>query len=129
MSEVALEPGPSSADRLRRVHLGMIDAVLGGGGHGRVAELAAAELGGSVAIVLPGLEVAVVRPPAAARHLGAVRRYVTDRLLGRPAEVPAALNAEAPSARATSGSARCCCSTAPRRPSPPTCSRSRRSPC
>jgi sugar diacid utilization regulator len=61
---------------LRRIHLGMIDAVLAGEGLGRVAELAAAELGGSVRIELPALDISV-----ASSRLAGVRARVA-------AEVP-----------------------------------------
>jgi DNA-binding PucR family transcriptional regulator len=67
----------------------MIDAVLAGGGVEPVAALAAERLGGTVAIVLPAVDVEVGAPPR-------LSRYVADRLLGRPARVPRDVVAEVP---------------------------------
>jgi sugar diacid utilization regulator len=95
----APEPAPLSlVERLRGVHLAMVDAVLGGDGLERVAELAAEAAGGAVAIVVPRHDVAVAFPPAspAADALGALRRYVAERARDRPTRVPAGLTAEAP---------------------------------
>ncbi len=79
--------GPTLVERLRGVHLAMVDAVLGGEGLERVAELAAEAIGGPVAIVVPRHDVAVVRgwsgadgPRAAV--LGALRRYAGERSRG-----------------------------------------------
>ena len=99
MSARAHESAPlgrsaAAVEGLRRVHLGMIDAVLAGEGLARVAALAARELGGAVAIVLPAVDVAVAAPRLGDDRLAAVGRYVTERVLGRPAEVPAELVAE-----------------------------------
>ncbi len=90
--------GRSLVERLRAVHLEMVGAVLGGSGLGRVAELAAEAAGGSVAVVVPRLGLAVAAPEgsAAAAALPALRRYVADRVKDRPTQVPAALAAEAP---------------------------------
>jgi hypothetical protein len=95
------ERAPSAGplvERLRGVHLEMVDAVLSGDGLERVAELAAAAVGGPVAIVVPRLGASVVAPrdvePAV--PLDAVQRYVSDRLRDRPARVPDGLAAEAP---------------------------------
>src|SRR5688500_14683570 len=97
------EPEPSVAplglvERLRAVHLQMVDAVLGGEGLERVAELAAGATGGSVAIVVPRHDVAVASPAnsPAASVLGALRRSVVERARGRPAQLPAGVLAEAP---------------------------------
>jgi sugar diacid utilization regulator len=97
------EPEPGVAplglvERLRAVHLQMVDAVLGGEGLERVAELAAAAAGGSVAIVVPRHDVAVASPAAgpAASALGALRRSVVERGRGRPAQIPDGVVAEAP---------------------------------
>ena len=73
---------------LRRIHLGMIDAVLAGGGVEPVAALAAERLGGTVAIALPGVDVAIGPPRYAA--------YVGNRLLGQPVRVPPGVVAEVP---------------------------------
>jgi sugar diacid utilization regulator len=89
------EPAPLGlVERLRGVHLAMVDAVLGGDGLERVAELAADAAGGPVAIVVPRHDVAVAWPPTsvAADALGALRRYVSSR----PARVPDGMTAEAP---------------------------------
>ncbi len=85
-------------ERLRSLHLGMVEAVLGGEGLGRVAELAAQATGGAVAIVVPRLGVAVLSPEGSpsAKRLGAVRRYVGDRVADRPAQVPAGVASESP---------------------------------
>ena len=79
-------------DDLRHVHLGMLDAVLDGGGVPSVARLAAHELGGTVVVALPALELTVCAPDARDRRLGAVRRHVEDRSAPTPLE----LAAEAP---------------------------------
>ena len=94
----APEPAPLRlVERLRGVHLAMVDAVLGGDGLERVAELAADAAGGPVAIVVPRHDVAVAWPAGsvAADALGALRRYVADRTRDRPARVPDGLTAEA----------------------------------
>src|ERR671916_2574385 len=81
----APEPAPLGlVERLRAVHLEMVDAVLGGDGLGRVAELAAAAAGAPVAIVIPRLGAAVASP-GAPPDLQAVRRYVGDRVPGAAA--------------------------------------------
>ena len=55
-----IEPaGDSLVGRLRAVHLEMVDAVLGGDGLGRVAQLASDATGAGVAIVVPRLGAAV----------------------------------------------------------------------
>jgi hypothetical protein len=74
----------------------MVEAVAGGGGLGAIARLAAGAAGGSVAIVAPATGAATIAPRSADARLAEVRRYVTDRLVDRPARVPAALAAEAP---------------------------------
>jgi sugar diacid utilization regulator len=91
-----IEPaGAPLVERLRAVHLEMLDAVLGGDGLGRVAQLAAQAAGGAVAIVVPRLGAA-----AASRgvpvDLAALRRYVGDRARERPATVPPGVLAEVP---------------------------------
>ena len=94
----APEPAPLGlVERLRGVHLAMVDAVLGGDGLERVAELAASAAGGPVAIVVPRHDVAVAFPAEspAASALGALRRYVSERSRDRPTQVPAGLTAEA----------------------------------
>jgi sugar diacid utilization regulator len=80
-------------ERLRGVHLEMVDAVLGGDGLARVAELAAEAAGADVAIVVPRLGTTVTSPGAEA-DLGVLRRYLGERGKERPpgvaAEVPIA---------------------------------------
>ncbi len=92
---------PASAgglvERLRAVHLEMVDAVLGGDGLSRVAALAAGAAGAPVAIVIPRLGATVVaggdEEPSEER-LAALRRYVGDRLRDRPSQVPPEVVAE-----------------------------------
>jgi sugar diacid utilization regulator len=91
-----IEPaGATLVERLRAVHLEMVDAVLGGDGLGRVATLAAEVTGAAVAIVVPRLGAAVVSRGAPA-DLAALRRYVGDRARERPATVPRGVLAEVP---------------------------------
>jgi hypothetical protein len=90
----------SLVERLRAVHLQMLDAVLTGDGLAAVATLAAEAAGGPVAIVVPRLGVAVVSPGGDA-SLDAVRRYVGTNAhppRGRvaPVPVPANVVAEVP---------------------------------
>ena len=80
-------------ERLRAVHLRMVDAVLGGDGLEGVARLAAAEAGGVVAIVVPRLGAAASSGPA---DLAALRRYVGERARSRTAGVPPGVVAEVP---------------------------------
>jgi len=82
-------------ERLRVVHLKMVDAVLSGEGLGRVAELAADAAGSPVAIVIPRLGPAALSPGVQA-DVGALRRYVGDRARGRPASVPPGIGGEVP---------------------------------
>jgi DNA-binding PucR family transcriptional regulator len=90
----AAVPAPL-VERLRVVHLKMVDAVLSGEGLGRVAELAAEAAGSPVAIVIPRLGPAALSPGAQA-DVGALRRYVGDRARGRPASVPPGIGGEVP---------------------------------
>jgi sugar diacid utilization regulator len=83
-------------ERLRDVHLRMVDAVLGGDGLEAVASLAAESAGAPVAIVVPRLGEAVAAPPAAETHLATLRRYVGDRAKDRPSQVPGVVAGEAP---------------------------------
>ena len=85
-------------ERLRQVHLRMVDAVLAGDGLERVAELAADAVGGSVAIVVPRLGTAVMAPAGtpASDRLGELRRYVADLVQDRPANPPRGLAIEIP---------------------------------
>src|SRR4051794_14549354 len=76
----------------------MVDAVLGGDGLGRVAELAAEAAGGPVAVVVPRLGAAAIAPEAAAdpAALDVLRRLVADRARDRPAPLPDWLLSEVP---------------------------------
>ena len=85
----------SLVERLRSVHLKMVDAVLSGEGLGRVAELAAEAAGSPVAIVIPRLGPAALSP-GVQTDVGALRRYVGDRARGRPASVPPGIGGEVP---------------------------------
>lgn len=86
----------SLVERLRQLHLRMVDAVLGGEGLARVAELACEAAGAPVAIVVPRLGAAVLAPEGAAGDLPTIRRYVADRTKDRPTQVPDGLLAEVP---------------------------------
>ena len=82
----------SLVERLRAVHLQMLDAVLTGDGLAAVADLAAEAAGGPVAVVVPRLGVAVATSGGEAA-LGAVRRYISEQRNVPPevvAEVPIA---------------------------------------
>ena len=85
----------SLVERLRAVHLQMLDAVLTGEGLPAVAQLAAEAAGGPVAIVVPRLGVAAASAGGEGA-LGAVRRYVAEHGRGRVASVPAEVVAEVP---------------------------------
>jgi sugar diacid utilization regulator len=83
-------------ERLRAVHLEMVDAVLGGDGLDKVAALAADAAGAPVAIVIPRLGAAVAAPAVGEDDLATLRRYVADRVKDRPAQVPPTVDAEVP---------------------------------
>ena len=85
----------SLVERLRAVHLQMLDAVLTGDGLSAVADLAAEAAGGPVAVVVPRLGVAVVSDGGDGA-LQAVRRYIGEQGRGRVAPVPAEVVAEVP---------------------------------
>jgi sugar diacid utilization regulator len=92
-------PPPTAAGlvaRLRALHLEMVDAVLGGDGLARVAEIAATAAGAPVAIVVPRLDAVAAAGAWDDLSLEGARRYVADRVKDRPAEVPARVGAEAP---------------------------------
>jgi PucR C-terminal helix-turn-helix domain/GGDEF-like domain len=88
---VPIRRSASVAD-LRQVHLGMLDAVLDGGGVASVARLAAGALGGTVVVALPPLDLTACAPDGEDRRLADVRRHVEDR----SAPTPLDLAAEAP---------------------------------
>jgi PucR family transcriptional regulator, purine catabolism regulatory protein len=98
LARAEVEPQIELVERLRAVHLEMVEAVLAGEGLRRVAALAAQTAGAPVAIVVPRLEVTVAAPEGVpeARGLAGLERYVADRLRGRPAEVPEGVTLEVP---------------------------------
>src|SRR5689334_24730324 len=81
---------------LRTLHLAMLDAVLVGDGLGAVADLAAAECGGPVVLIVPRLEVLAPSAGVPGAELAALRRYVLERFRGGVAPVPARVAAEVP---------------------------------
>ena len=98
-NDVAEGP-PGLVERLRAVHLRMVEAVLGGDGLEHVARMAAGAAGAPVSIVIPRLGAAAMAggpaplPPEAA--LEEVRRHVADRVAGLPSKAPAGLVLEVP---------------------------------
>jgi len=95
----APDPGARGlVERLRAVHLQMVDAVLSGGGLARVAELAADAAGAPVAVVIPRLGAAAVAPADRVGDdvVNALRRYVADRVKDRPAPIPPVMVNEVP---------------------------------
>jgi sugar diacid utilization regulator len=75
----------------------MLDAVLRDDGLSRVGELAAKAAGGAIAIVVPALGTSVAPAERGApTDASALRRWVAERIRGRPAAVPADLLAEVP---------------------------------
>lgn len=85
--------------RLREIHLQMVEAVLGGDGLDRVARLAADAAGAPVVIVIPRLgavAVGTAGPAPAEDDVNALRRYVADRVKDRPSPVPPGLVSEVP---------------------------------
>src|ERR1700712_2021211 len=98
-SQSAASPAGSLVERLRSVHLKMVDAVRGGDGLQQVAALAAEAAGAPVAIVVPRLDAATAaggENGVREQVLEEVRRYVADRVRDRPSQVPEALTAEVP---------------------------------
>jgi sugar diacid utilization regulator len=95
---VAAPTAATLVERLRGLHLRMVDAVLAGDGLERVAELAAEAVGGSVAIVVPRLGAAVMAPAGtpASERLPELRRYVADCVADRPAHAPRGMAVEIP---------------------------------
>lgn len=87
-------------ERLRTIHLQMVEAILSGDGLERVARLAADAAGAPVAIVIPRLGAAAMAggpsPLPDEATLEAVRAYVADRVEERPSRVPDGLALEVP---------------------------------
>ena len=93
--EISPPAASSLVERLRAVHLQMLDAVLTGDGLGAVAALAGDAAGGPVAVDVPRLGVAVASAGGEGA-LTAVRRYVGEQGRGRVAPVPPDVVAEVP---------------------------------
>jgi sugar diacid utilization regulator len=95
---VAAPTAATLVERLRGLHLRMVDAVLAGDGLERVAELAAEAVGSTVAIVVPRLGTAVLAPggTAAVERLPELRRYVADVVQDRIAHTPRGVAVEIP---------------------------------
>jgi sugar diacid utilization regulator len=89
---LAHDEGPEPVARLRAVHSRMIEAVLMGGGLGRIAELAAEAARAEVAVIVPRLGEPFRTGDGPTEEL---ERYVTERLADRPAPVPDGVVAEA----------------------------------
>jgi PucR family transcriptional regulator, purine catabolism regulatory protein len=92
----ALPSSLAGAPPRHALHSAMLDVVLAGGSLERVAELAADDVGGTVAVVVPPAGVAVAWPPQPDSALAALRRYAGQRLGGEPAAVPDGLTLELP---------------------------------
>jgi hypothetical protein len=85
----------TAVSRLGALHRAMLEAVLGGD-LDAMAALAAKELGGTVAVVVPSAGLAVAAPPIGPPALAALRRYAGQRLAGEPAAVPDGFALELP---------------------------------
>jgi sugar diacid utilization regulator len=86
-------------ERLRVIHLQMVEAVLAGDGLEQVAGLAADAARAPVAIVIPRLGAGVLIGAPEKRRaalLETLTRYVADRVKDRPAQVPEGLVLEVP---------------------------------
>lgn len=83
-------------ERLRAVHLQMVEAVLGGEGLGTVAALAADAVGAPVAICVPRLGISASSPDAVPAVVDEVARYVGDRVEDRAGALPGAISDEVP---------------------------------
>jgi sugar diacid utilization regulator len=98
----ALGGAAGLVERLRAVHLEMVDAVLSGEGLARVAELASGAVGAPVAIVVPRLAISTLAPgaaesaPATEEQVQEIDRYVTDLVKDRPAPRPPIVAEEVP---------------------------------
>ncbi len=81
-------------ERLRAVHLQMVEAVLGGEGLGTVAALAADAVGAPVAICVPRLGISASSPDAVPAVVDEVAQYVGDKTRDRVGVVPGAISDE-----------------------------------
>jgi sugar diacid utilization regulator len=95
---VAVPTAATLVERLRGLHLRMVDAILAGDGLERVAELAAEAVGGTVAIVVPRLGTAVLAPQGGplSERLPELRHYVGDCVADRLAHPPRGVAIEIP---------------------------------
>ncbi|MDO8213199.1 CdaR family transcriptional regulator [Conexibacter sp. CPCC 206217] len=95
----ALGDPPQPTTALRDFHADALDAVLWDHDLDRVAALTAAAVGAPVAIVVPHLQIVHVAPRSDSAVVAALIRHVSDRMRGRPAQVPADVLADAPIVR------------------------------
>ncbi len=107
MRAMAATPAPTDPDatpgglveRLRAIHLQMVEAVLGGEGLDHVARLAAGAAGAPVAIVIPRLGAFALGGDVeglAGETLDTIKRYVADRVKGRPVDMPEGVRQDVP---------------------------------
>jgi sugar diacid utilization regulator len=94
MSAPAMPEPPTLVERLRAVHLQMMDAVLGGEGLARVAQLASEAAGGPVAVVVPRLGVCALAPDGP--EPDGLRAWVADRVKDRASGSPGQVLADVP---------------------------------
>src|SRR4051812_22259870 len=85
---------PTLVERLRAVHLQMMDAVLGGEGLARVAELASEAAGGPVAVVVPRLGACALAPDGPEPE--GLRPWVADRVKDRAGTRPGVVLSDVP---------------------------------
>src|SRR5256885_1893338 len=85
---------PALVERLRAVHLQMMDAVLGGEGLARVAQLASEAAGGPVAVVVPRLGVCALAPDGP--EPDGLRAWVSDLVKDRASRRPGQVLADVP---------------------------------
>jgi PucR family transcriptional regulator, purine catabolism regulatory protein len=81
---------------MRRVHQKMVDAALTGDGFDRMAELASEEIGRPVAIVVPGLDVALAWPEGHDDALAEVAGFTAARVSGARATIPESIELVVP---------------------------------
>jgi hypothetical protein len=93
------ERGLALVELLRGVYQEMVDAALGGDGLERVAELTAAQVLGTVTIVVPSHRVAVAWPKDGTRTLATLEQYTRGLVNGRSTELPPAVSLLVPVAR------------------------------
>src|SRR3954447_846027 len=94
MHAQAVPEPPTLVERLPAVHLQMMDAVLGGEGLARVAELASEAADGPVAVVVPRLGVCALAPDGP--EPDGLRAWVSDRVKDRASGRPGQVLADVP---------------------------------